>query len=90
MQDDNLIQAEGKAKNNNNSVVFQGIEKEIVYNFFELSYVQQNEILLKLNLFRNEYAGKRYIELIDKILVDAKEKNCLYQLNEMIKQKIQN
>ena len=90
LQDDNLIQAEGKAKNNNNSVVFQGIEKEIVYNFFELSYVQQNEILLKLNLFRNEYAGKRYIELIDKILVDAKEKNCLYQLNEMIKQKIKN
>ena len=43
-----------------------------------------------MNLSRNEYAGKRYFELIDKILVDAKEKNCLYQLNEMIKQKIQN
>lgn len=87
LQDDFLIQTEKKALQKNNRAVFQGIEKEIVYNFFELSYVQQNEILLKLNLFRNEYAGKRYIELFDKILDDAREKECLCHLDKMIRQK---
>ncbi len=87
-QDAKPMQTEKKPVPKNNSVMFQGIEKEIVYNFFELSYVQQCNILSELKLFRNEYAGKRYIELIDKILAEAREKNCLDPLNEMIKQKL--
>lgn len=69
-------------------VIPQGIAKEIVYNFFQLSYVCQSEVLTELKLFRNEYAGKRYIDLIEKIIEDAKEKNCLNQMDLLIKKKL--
>lgn len=74
-------------KTNDRSTVHKGIEKEIVYNFFELSHVQQNEILVKLELFRDDYAGKRYIEIIDRILADARKKMCLEEFEKLIKQK---
>ena len=66
----------------------QGIAKEIVYNFFQLSYIHQTEVLTELELFRNEYAGQRYINLIETIIEDAKVQNCLERMDLLIKQKL--
>lgn len=72
----------------NSGVMRQGIEKEIVYNFFELSYVQQNEILNELKLLRSEYAGKQYVEVIGSILKDAHANACLEEMEKLIKEKL--
>ena len=69
-------------------MVRQDIEKDIVYNFFELSYVQQNEVLNELKLLRSEYAGKRYVEIIESILQDARDNNCLEQMKTLIYAKL--
>lgn len=66
----------------------QGLAKEIVYNFFQLSYIHQTEVLTELELFRNEYAGQKYINLIETIIEDAEVKNCLEQMDLLIKQKL--
>ena len=66
----------------------QGIAKEIVYNFFQLSYIHQTEVLTELELFRNEYAGQRYVNLIETIIEDAKVQNCLERMDLLIKQKL--
>lgn len=88
---ENLLDNKDEESANENAsgtnVIHRGLEKEIIYSFFDLSYVQQNEILLKLGLFKEDYAGKRYIELIDKILDDAREKNCLEQFVKMLREK---
>ena len=84
---DNMKEDSANEDISSTNVIHRGLEKEIVYSFFDLSYVQQNEILLKLGLFKEDYAGKRYIELIDQILDDAREKNCLEQFFKMISEK---
>lgn len=71
-----------------NQIIPQGIAKEIVYNFFQLSYIHQSEVLTELKLFRNEYAGKRYMDLIETIIEDAKDRNCLNQMDSLIKKKL--
>lgn len=87
LRDENVFFRGERPKTDDDGTLHKGIEKEIVYNFFDLSYVQQNEILVKLHLFKEDYAGKRYIEIIDRILEDAREKGCLEQLEKLIKQK---
>lgn len=68
-------------------LIVDGIKKEITYNFFELSYVQQSEILANLDLLKEEYEGRRYINVIREILDDAKNKECLAKFYEMVKEK---
>lgn len=67
--------------------IMGGICKDIIYNFFGLSYVQQSEILTHLNLLRVEYEGKRYIEVIDMIIRDAEELGCLDEFYNMVRNK---
>ena len=67
--------------------IMDGISKDIVYLFFGLSYVQQAEILSSLQLLREEYEGKRYIDVIDLILNDAENAGCLEKFYAMIKRK---
>lgn len=87
LRDENVSFRVERPQIDDDSILDKDIKKEIVYNFFDLSYVQQNEILVKLHLFKEDYAGKRYIEIIDKILEDASEKGCLEQFEKLIKQK---
>ncbi|MFW5670270.1 MAG: hypothetical protein ACOCM4_13725, partial [Acetivibrio ethanolgignens] len=63
-------------------------EKEVVYNFFELSYVKQTEVLNELGLLKNEYAGKQYVQVIDSNLQDAHNNGCLLQKETLIKDKL--
>lgn len=84
---DNKEEDSANEKTSGTNIIHRGLEKEIVYSFFDLSYVQQNEILFKLGLFKEDYAGKRYIELVDKILDDAKEKDCLEQFVKMLRER---
>lgn len=72
-------------KNMNDKPIEEGIEKDIIYYFFDLSYVQQLEILSTLKLLKEEYEGKRYIEVIGQILSDAEKKGCLERFFDMIK-----
>ncbi|WP_050642152.1 MULTISPECIES: metallophosphoesterase [Clostridia] len=65
-----------------------GVEKDIIYYFFELSYIQQQEILSTVGLLKEEYQGKRYAEVIEEILSDAEDKGCLKTLSEMIKKAV--
>lgn len=69
-------------------VIIKGQEKEVVYNFFELSYVKQTEVLNELGLLKNEYAGKQYVQVIDSILQDAHNNGCLLQMETLIKDKL--
>ena len=82
---DNLSgKKEIKYINANDKMIVNGIKKDIVYHFFELSYIQQSEILSRLNLFRDEYEGKKYIEIIETILRDAEKQKCLEEFYTMI------
>lgn len=82
---DNLSgKKEIKYINANDKMIVNGIKKDIVYHFFELSYIQQSEILSRLNLFRDEYEGKKYIEIIETILRDAENQKCLEEFYTMI------
>lgn len=69
----------------NKNPIKEGIEKDIIYHFFELSYVQQLGILSDLKLLREEYEGKRYIEVIEQILSDAEDTGCLEELFDRIR-----
>jgi predicted phosphodiesterase len=88
LQDGSENKNEDVAEENDDIMVRQDIEKDIVYNFFELSYVQQNEVLNELKLLRSEYAGKRYVEIIESILQDARDNNCLEQMKTLIYAKL--
>ena len=88
LQDGSEIKKENVTEENNDTAIRQDIERDIVYNFFELSYVQQNEVLNELKLLRSEYAGKRYIEIIESILQDARDNNCLEQMKKLICEKL--
>lgn len=82
---DNLSgKKEIKYINADDKIIVNGIKKDIIYHFFELSYIQQSEILSKLCLLRDEYAGKKYIEIIDVILKDAESQKCLEEFYTMI------
>lgn len=65
----------------------QELSREIVYSFFDLSYIQQLEILSRFDLIREEYSGKRHIEVIELILEDIKQKNLLNEFNQAITNK---
>lgn len=88
LQDDSESKNVRVIEENNSGAMRQGLEKEIVYNFFELSYVKQNEVLNELKLLRSEYAGKRYIEVIGTILQDARNNNCLERMQSLIIEKL--
>ena len=88
LQDGSESKKEDATEENNDIAIRQDIERDIVYNFFELSYVQQNEVLNELKLLRSEYAGKRYIEIIESILQDARDNNCLEQMKKLICEKL--
>lgn len=65
--------------------IIGNLHRNIIYCFFELSYVQQSDILSKLGLLREEYEGKKYVDVIHRILADAEKTNCLEQLYRLIK-----
>ena len=81
-----IVRAKKEIKyiNADDKMIVNGIKKDIVYHFFELSYIQQSEILSRLNLFRDEYEGKKYIEIIETILRDAENQKCLEEFYTMI------
>ena len=66
------------------------IHRKILYHFFELSYVQQTDILSDLDLIRDEYQGKRYVEVIEEILEDAEKKACLERLHSLVMNVVNN
>lgn len=55
-------------------------QRELVYKFFNLSYIRQTEILASLNLLDEDDKGKRYSSIITKIINKAKLNN---QINEL-------
>ena len=61
-----VLESQSKASKN--------MKRELVYWFFELSFVQQSQVLSSLDLLRDEYDGKRYIDVIESILKDAQDK----------------
>lgn len=89
LQDNVRCAEQTNVKEIESQIIPQGIAKEIVYNFFQLSCVNQTKVLTELELFRNEYGGQRYINLIETIIEDAKTKNCLERMDLLIKQKLQ-
>lgn len=88
-QRDNVIhESTPEHRNDDEQVIVKGQFKEIVYNFFELSYVKQTEVLNELDLLRNEYAGKQYDQVIDSILQEAQEKDILKKMEDVVKRKL--
>lgn len=69
------------------SSALKNMKRELVYWFFELSFVQQSQVLSALDLLRDEYDGKRYIEVIEAILKDAQDKNCFEEFYNRVKEK---
>ena len=66
----------------------KNMKRELVYWFFELSFVQQSQsIFLHLIYLRDEYDGKRYIDVIESILKDAQDKKCLDEFYSKVKDK---
>jgi len=55
-------------------------QRELIYKFFDLSFIQQTKILIDLNLLENNDKQKRYGDIIEKILNRAKKQNKLYDL----------
>lgn len=85
LQDVKCVEKEGAMNVDRNTRIMQNTEKEIVYYFFDLSYIRQTEILYKLNLFKDEYAGKEYIDIIEDILDNARVHNCMEQFEKLVK-----
>lgn len=88
LQDDVVYEKTSDISDVDEQVIIKGQEKEVVYNFFELSYVKQTEVLNELGLLKNEYAGKQYVQVIDSILQDAYNNGCLLQMETLIKDKL--
>ena len=74
-----VLESQSKASKN--------MKRELVYWFFELSFVQQSQVLSSLDLLRDEYDGKRYIDVIESILKDAQDKKCLDEFYSKVKDK---
>lgn len=58
--------------------------KTIVYRFLELPFVTQTSILSKYDLLDEDDEGKKYVNIIDKILEKAKRLECLDKLLQEI------
>jgi hypothetical protein len=54
----------------------------LAYRFVEISLISQPSILTKYDLLIEEDKGKKYIDIIDKIIERAEQKNCLHKFSE--------
>lgn len=52
-------------------------QRELIYKFFDLSYIRQTEILMELMLLDEDDAGKRYSSIISKIIYKVKRNNLM-------------
>ena len=58
----------------NNSTVNK---QELAYRFLELPYVIKEQLMSKYGLVKEKYMCKEYADVIDKIIEDVQEKNCI-------------
>ncbi|KJR44334.1 Phosphoribosylamine--glycine ligase [Desulfosporosinus sp. I2] len=54
--------------------------RDLIYKFFDLSYIRQTEILVGLNLLDDDDRGKRYSNIISKIIDKAELHNQMREL----------
>lgn len=62
------------------------IKSEIAYNIFELSSIQQIEILNGLGLYKEKYVGKKLTVILEDILENAQRMNLTMEFNNQIKE----
>jgi predicted phosphodiesterase len=77
------IETEGEQLESNRKDISQ---RDLAYKFFDLSYIQQTEILLELDLLDESDREKRYSNIIGKIIDKAILKNKLDNLWDKINQ----
>lgn len=69
------------------NLLIDGAPKDMIYDFLELSDVQRFQLLSELQLYREEYGGKRPTQIVDSVLEDAKKANCLDKFHMLIRTK---